>query len=48
MYKISGRRLHYIAAKSKFNWKDRWESTQDYWWEKYLQKKYYGKTKREN
>lgn len=23
MYKISGRRLHYIAAKSKFNWKDR-------------------------
>ena len=28
--------------------KDKWESTQDYWWEKYLQKKYYGKTKREN
>lgn len=28
--------------------KDRWEFTQDYWWEKYLQKKYYGKTKREN
>ena len=85
MYKISVRRLHYIAAKSKFNWKDkyntlryeyfpyititffkkwqigisfiidtsnipkdRWESTQDYWWEKYLQKKYYGKTEREN
>lgn len=23
MYKILGRRLHYIAAKSKFNWKDR-------------------------
>lgn len=23
MYKISGRRLHYIAAKYKFNWKDR-------------------------
>ena len=23
MYKISGRRLHYITAKSKFNWKNR-------------------------
>ena len=26
MYKISGRRLHYIVAKSKFNWKDKYNT----------------------